>query len=437
MVLESARSFSLNVSRAASTTTRNVWKPASVGLTSNVTRVIPASSLTGCVATCGAVGEQADRRRLGDRRADLRHGLDRLAEPCRRRRREALDEHLVGVAEADLARLDLDAPARGQRGLGLAGPGRVVAVAEQHDPLLGVVGEERRRQAQGRPDVGGGLDRRRRDAVDLLELGRQPLDEGVLAERDDARDVARRLLLEGLAQERERVRAARVADRVRQVDDEDRREPIDRQDQLEPGEGEHQGGQDHRAQDQGGTTATGPHPPARRRVQPDRQDEGRDQEEQRERRLERDAHQVVPPGGAAEPGDQRSPHPDHGVAVVDRPLDAQADQDEQDDREPQLVAGRRAVRRGAVPGRAGRIRGRSEALDGRHGPRRDLRLTDVEEVDREADRRVRVDRDARMPPATRTAPRMAAARARRRVRTRPPLADGFGDASAERIGVTV
>ena len=51
MVFESARSFWLNVSRAASTTARNVWKPASVGLTSNVTRVTPASRSTGCVAT--------------------------------------------------------------------------------------------------------------------------------------------------------------------------------------------------------------------------------------------------------------------------------------------------------------------------------------------------------------------------------------------------
>ena len=39
-----------------------------------------------------AVGEQPDRGRLGDRRADLGDGLDRLAEVGRGRRRQPLDE---------------------------------------------------------------------------------------------------------------------------------------------------------------------------------------------------------------------------------------------------------------------------------------------------------------------------------------------------------
>ena len=216
-----------------------MWKPASVGLMSNVTRVMPASSLTGCEATSvpsanrkTVAGWATDERISATASTDSpSRAVDGVVEP--------LDDDLVGVAEADLARLDLDAPARGECALGLAGPGRVVAVAQQHDPLLGVVREERRRQPQRRADVGRGLDRRRRDAVDVLELGRQPLDERVLAERDDARDVARRLLLERLAQERQRRRAARVADGVREVDHEDRREPIDRQDQLEPGDGQH------------------------------------------------------------------------------------------------------------------------------------------------------------------------------------------------------
>ena len=51
IVLESARSFWLNVSRAASTTARKVWNPASLGVTSKVTLVVPASSATGCALT--------------------------------------------------------------------------------------------------------------------------------------------------------------------------------------------------------------------------------------------------------------------------------------------------------------------------------------------------------------------------------------------------
>ena len=207
------------------------------------------------------VGEQPDGRRLGDRGADLGDRLDRFAEPRDRRRREPLDEHLVDVAEADRLRLDADAAARRERRLGRPAAGRVVAVAEEDDPLLRVVGEEGGGEAQRGADVGGALDRRRGDAVDVLELGREPLDERVLAERDDPGDVALRLLLERLAQERERLAASRVADRVRQVDDEDRREPVDRQHQLEPGDREDEGAQ----QDASGPPARsgdGPRPSA-------------------------------------------------------------------------------------------------------------------------------------------------------------------------------
>ena len=73
---------------------------------------------------------------------------------------------------------------------------------------------------------------------------------------------------------------------------------------------------------------SGPHPPSRGEVQDERQDQRRDEQQQPERRLEADAHQAAPPAavraGAAEPATQA----DHGVAVVEGPLDAQDDQDD-------------------------------------------------------------------------------------------------------------
>ena len=80
-----------------------------------------------------------------------------------------------------------------------------------------------------------------REPVDLAQVLRQPLDERVLAERDDPGLVPLGHHLEGVAQEREGVLAAARADAVRQVDDEDGGEPIDREHELEAGEGEDEG----------------------------------------------------------------------------------------------------------------------------------------------------------------------------------------------------
>ena len=164
---------------------------------------------------------------------------------------------------------------------------------------------------------------RRGDAVDLVEVGRQPLDERLLAERDDAGDVAVGDHLEGLAQERQRVLAAVVADRIGQVDDEDRRQPVDRQDEPEAGQGEDEGGQQDGPDDERDAPPADAHPPARAQVQPDRQGQGRDEQEQRERARRR----RCPSGGAArvppEPRRERASEADQGVAVVERPLDAQ------------------------------------------------------------------------------------------------------------------
>ena len=108
IVFESARSFWLNVSRAglddgaerveAGLGRRDVERdPVDAGL--EVDRLRCSTSV--------AVREQADGRRLGDRRADLGDRLDRLAEAGGRRARQPLHEDLVRVAEADQVRLDL------------------------------------------------------------------------------------------------------------------------------------------------------------------------------------------------------------------------------------------------------------------------------------------------------------------------------------------
>ena len=48
---------------------------------------------------------------------------------------------IVAGPEPDRPRLDPDVTRRGERRLGLAATGRVVAVGQEHDPFLGIVGE--------------------------------------------------------------------------------------------------------------------------------------------------------------------------------------------------------------------------------------------------------------------------------------------------------
>ncbi len=240
------------------------------------------------------VREQADGRRLRDRRADLGDGLDRFAQVRGGRGSEPLDEGLVGRSQPDEPGLDPDVTGRRQRGLCLTRAGRVIAVGEQHDAFLGVVGEERRGQSECGTDIGRRPHGGGRDAVDAVQVGRQPLHERLLAERDDARHVAIGDDLEGLAQERQRILPTGVADRVREVDHEDGRQPVHRQDQTEPGQGQHECAQQQRADDERRATPPDADPAARAKVEPDRQRHGRDQEEQSERGIERETHQAVP-----------------------------------------------------------------------------------------------------------------------------------------------
>ncbi len=126
-----------------------------------------------------AVDEQPHGGGLGDRRGDVAGHVDRLAEARGRRGFQPLDQDLVAAGEAGQDRLDLDPACGGQRRLGLAGAGGVVAVREEDDPLLGIVGEQRARESQGGADVGRVAHGRRRDAVDLGQVRREPLDKRV------------------------------------------------------------------------------------------------------------------------------------------------------------------------------------------------------------------------------------------------------------------
>ncbi len=251
------------------------------------------------------VREEPHRRRLGDRRPNRGDGLDRLAEVGRRRGREPLDQHLVDRSGPDPARLDHDTLRRGERRLGLPAAGRVVAVGEQHDPLLRPVWEEGRGQSQGGADVGRRLDRDRRDPVELVHVRRQPLDERLLAERDNPGDVTVRLVGETLAQERDRVLAAGIPDGIRQVDDEDRGQPVDRQDHLEPGECQDQDREQCRPHQERDPPAPRSQMAARREVDTEGQGKDGDEQEQRERSTERDPHHALPsvarPNRAARP----------------------------------------------------------------------------------------------------------------------------------------
>ena len=295
---------------AASTTARKRTKPASSGVDVVERDLVRARlELDALDADLFAVREQPDGRRLGDGRMDVRDHLDGLAEARGRRRREALDQDLRRRSEADDPRLDLDSAGRRESRFRLALSGRVVSVGEQHDSLLGVVREECGGEPKRRSDVGGGTDRGRGDPVDLAELGRKPFDQCALAEAHDPRRVALGHERQALADERERLLAAGLANRVGQVDDKDGRQAIDRQDEPEPSEREDKRGQQQGADDQCDSTPARARPSPSRCVEREGQAESREQEEQRERRVEGDAHVRHSLARAAGPGSRRRAKP--------------------------------------------------------------------------------------------------------------------------------
>ena len=197
-------------------------------------------------------------------------------------------------------------------------------------------------EAQGGADVGRRRDRGRGEPVDLGQLGRQPLDERALAERDDPRDVAVGSFLRASragTRARPRGRRCRPNRRGRRR----RPSPADRPAGRAGSPPGRTPAPRAAASGRPGPTRRRPEPnaPARREWSPMVSTQRRDQQEQRERRVERRR----PSGGPVrdvprEPRAEAALQPDQRVAVVDGPLDAQHEEDEQDDRDPQLVAGR-------------------------------------------------------------------------------------------------
>ena len=295
-MFESARLFWLNVSRAASTTIRKVWKPASDELDVEGELVRSFGEVDTLARDLLAIRVQAEVRRLGDARRDRGDRLDRLPKARNRWRLQPLDQDLVATLEAHDPRLDLDAPRCRQGGLLLPAAGRVVAVGDQDDPLLHLVGEERGCQAEGPADIGRGRHRRRAQPVDLPYLLWQALHEGIATECHDPGRVPGRHVCQAFPEERQGRLMTSAADRVREVDHEYGRQPVDGQHELEPGEGEDEGGEEDGPNRERDTMPPHAGPPASGEVRYERDDERRHQQEQPQRALEADAHHVPPPG---------------------------------------------------------------------------------------------------------------------------------------------
>ena len=355
-----------------------------------------------------------------------------------RRRRRAARRAPRRTSPRPIGRVSIRMPRRrGERRLGLPAAGRVVAVGQQDDPLLRVVGEQRGGEAQGarrcRSPISTGVEASR--SISSRSDG-QPLDERVLAERDDPGHVAIRHLLEGLAQERERVLAAGVPDRVGEVDDEHRREPVDRQDELEPGDREDERRQQQRPDDER-RRADGPRPCAGAR-----RGGGRSSARApgpaaaaQSGSVEGDAHQAVPPSGRRPSAPaERAPDADdarRGGRCAHSMQSPTSTMSTIGIHSSSRVVGRSAAGDPGAAEAPGPTAVAPSASMAAARTRRDRRLPEVEEVDREADRRARIDdeRRRRGGAAARRRPRDGASARRRRT--------GPGSAATRPVGVTV
>ena len=207
-------------------------------------------------------------------------------------------------------------------------------------------------------------------AVDLRDLRGQPLDESALAEGRRSPPGRPRASRERLAQEGQRILSPGVADGVGHVDDEDGGEPVDRQHDAEPGEARARAREQHGPKDERDPAATAPTRRLALRYSA-RVIAERDQQQQRERGFE--ARPIRRP---PRPAGRRSPRARRARMSPSRWYSAHSmhrdDEDEQDDRHPQLVAGRRPFghRRGGVPRHRAPARHRSatRGLDGGGAP---------------------------------------------------------------------
>ena len=246
IVFESPRLFCANVSCSASTHGAERVEAGLRGARREARRgSCRASRLTVWTPICVPSPNRRTVAGWRDGRRDRHLDLDVLADARGGGRVDALDDDLIGGAEADDVRLDLDTARGGQRGLRLAAAGGVVAVGDEHDALLRLVGEERRGEAQRATDVRRGCRRAR------TRSGR-----GRSARRAAAPPAPRRRtrrwppgrrprpLLQRVADEGEGRFAAGAGRRVGEVDHEDRGQPIDRPHDREAGEGQDQARED-------------------------------------------------------------------------------------------------------------------------------------------------------------------------------------------------
>ena len=247
----------------------------------------------------GAVREQAQGRAGRDRRAQPDHEVDRLADPRAGRRIERVDEHLGRrlVGGGDDVEPDATRGRGGDRVLRL--PGGVVAVREQHDPLLRAGREDRGGQADRGADVGRARDRRRCGLRELVELRRQAVDERVATEDDDAGGVTLGHLAHRGACPVDELLARGVEHRGRCVEQEDDAEPIRRQRQAHPGQREDEARRQRHPNDERRDP-----PPGRKRPRgghpadgDDRPDRNRQPQPDRVREVDGEAHRARPPSG--------------------------------------------------------------------------------------------------------------------------------------------
>ncbi len=183
-----------------------------------------------------AVGQHAERGPARDGGAQPNQQVDRLADASARRRIERVDQHLGGrlVGRRDGVEPDATGGRGGDRILGLTRC--VVAVGEQHDPLLRAGREDRGRQPHRRPDVGRTGHRGRRGLGQLVELRWQAIDERVGPEDHDAGRVALGHLADRRPGPVHQVLSGCVEHRGRCVEQEDDAQPIRGQREAHPGQ---------------------------------------------------------------------------------------------------------------------------------------------------------------------------------------------------------
>ena len=211
---------------------------------------MPGMSVSARVAT---VAPSASRRSVAavstvDRTANRQ--VDRLADPGPVRRVHAVDEHLAVPIAGGQRNVEAGAGRRSREHGLLGGAGRVVAVGEEHEPLLRAGRGDGRRETHRCTDVGRPHDRHRLRRGELGDSRREAVDEGIGAEDDDPGGVALRHLAHGGPRGRHE-RIPRGVDHARAaVHEEHDAQPVGGQREPRAGRGRRSGRRSAEAQDE-------------------------------------------------------------------------------------------------------------------------------------------------------------------------------------------